>query len=402
MQADFHYYATYSAAYLAGFSHEECIEIAYSAQFVDLCSKTLLNKLKAPACAATTQLQLEMMDMRTDIPGLLDITRIWTSFHFLPYDLNAKLKWHSKFYMDKYRLMCNPNGALLSKTVELAAQAGAGDVAADGKMAGAGDVASDGKMAGGNGNNLEAIGIAMHVLADTWAHRYFVGTPSYVMNNTGNDFYEVTKGAERKINFVHVPGILDDLDKNKFTNSIHQSKERTVMNLGHGRAGHLPDYSFITYRYVPAWKKYETIVKNNPEDYYKAFCQMVYAMKYLRGDIDKFEVDTYAYDIVEPYREEIMGIIKIKQLIASEAFGEKLSGENIPDWNTEKYQDEYVNASPQKKNDTLIGKFVTAAINHKNMVTEEIFNSGNMLAGISIRIPKRKKLRKRFDFSRIL
>lgn len=365
MQADFHYYATYSAAFLAGFSHEECVKIAYSAQFVDLCSKTLLNKINAPTAAATTQLQLEMMDMRTDIPGLLEITRIWTSFHFLPYDLNAKLKWHSKLYMDKYRLMCNPNGALVAETVKLAKKAGA--------------------------HNYEAIGVAMHVLADTWAHRYFVGTPSYVMNNTDNDFYEVTDGAERKIYFVHVPGILDDLDKNKFTNSIHQSKERTVMNLGHGRAGHLPDYSFISYRYIPAWNNYETITKNNPEDYYKAFCQMVYAMKYLRGDIAEFELDTYAYETVEPYKDDIMNIIKIRQLIASDdwkLFGEKLSGEKIPDWNTEKYQEEYINAATSEKNNTLIGKFTAAAINHKKMVTEEIFNSGNMLAGISIRRPK--------------
>ena len=35
MQIDFHYYATYCAAYLAGFSHEECMEICSSAQFTD-------------------------------------------------------------------------------------------------------------------------------------------------------------------------------------------------------------------------------------------------------------------------------------------------------------------------------------------------------------------------------
>lgn len=44
MQLDFHYYATYCAAYLAGYSHEESMEICYSAQFVDHCSKTLLRK----------------------------------------------------------------------------------------------------------------------------------------------------------------------------------------------------------------------------------------------------------------------------------------------------------------------------------------------------------------------
>ena len=32
MQEDFHYYATYCAAYLAGFNHKESMDICYSAQ----------------------------------------------------------------------------------------------------------------------------------------------------------------------------------------------------------------------------------------------------------------------------------------------------------------------------------------------------------------------------------
>ena len=82
MQEDFHYYATYCAAMLAGFTHEESLDICYSAQLVDLCSVTFLGKIKGPKNAATTQLSLEMMDARTDIIGLQNITRIWASFHF--------------------------------------------------------------------------------------------------------------------------------------------------------------------------------------------------------------------------------------------------------------------------------------------------------------------------------
>ncbi len=99
MQQDFHYYATYCAAYLAGYSHEESLTIAYSAELVDHCSKTFLSNIKAPGIAATTQLQLEMMDARTDILGLQEITRIWASFHFLPYDLHARKKWSTKRYL---------------------------------------------------------------------------------------------------------------------------------------------------------------------------------------------------------------------------------------------------------------------------------------------------------------
>ena len=90
MQEDFHYYATYCAAFLAGYTHEESQQICYSAQLVDLCSRTFLRKIGGPASAATTQLQLELMDARTDPAGLQDITRIWASFHFLPKDLHAE------------------------------------------------------------------------------------------------------------------------------------------------------------------------------------------------------------------------------------------------------------------------------------------------------------------------
>ena len=96
MQMDFHYYATYCAAVLAGYSHEDSMEICYSAQFVDCCSRTLLSGLKAPLSAATTQLQLELMNARTDPVGLQDITRIWASFHFLPGDLYAPVKKASR------------------------------------------------------------------------------------------------------------------------------------------------------------------------------------------------------------------------------------------------------------------------------------------------------------------
>ena len=112
MQEDFHYYATYCAAYLAGYSHEESLDICYCAQFVDLCSTTFLSKIKAPTKAATTQLQLEMMDARTDIIGLQDITRIWASFHFLPRDLYAYKPKRTKRYLNKFRLICGPNGDL--------------------------------------------------------------------------------------------------------------------------------------------------------------------------------------------------------------------------------------------------------------------------------------------------
>ena len=389
MQIDFHYYATYCAAYLAGYSHEECLAICYSAQFTDCCTRTLLSTIGGPSEAATTQLQLEMMDARTDILGIQDITRIWSSFHFLPRDLKADPGKGSRIYKAKYRLICGPNGDLLVKTVNLAKD-----------------------------KSLQAAGIAMHVLADTWAHQYFAGTPSQVINNTDYWFFELLPAeapgddansgdsannsnskengdaanaarsfTERRVTFRHNPTGKDDLDQGIYTGTVYQLEEISVMSLGHGRAGHLPDYSFMRYKYLPAWGKYEEFIKDNPSDYYKAFSQMVYALRYLRGDYETFETEHYDTEKVSPYEAEIKEILEKRQLDACadwKAFGEKLSGCEIPDFDANRYCTEYKQASEDDKDDTFLGSYIDAALAQKTMVTNQIFQSDNLLAGYSV------------------
>lgn len=362
MQEDFHYYATYCASVIAGYSHKEALQIAYSANFVDCCTKTMLQKLHLPTTAATTQSQIELADANTDIFGLQDITRIWASFHFLPGDLDAKVKSRSKTYRSKYRLICLPNSDLVKKTVNNAKE-----------------------------NGLEAIGVAMHVLADTWAHQYFAGTPSLVINNSNDYFYEIVKEnkkeIERKITFTHNITKKDAFKTSTYINSIYQENENGIMNLGHGRVGHLPDYSFIKYKYMPAWGNYEEIIKDNPDDYLKAFCQMVYALKYLKGDKEDFELNTYGFDEIKKYEKQINEIIRKPQLNASQdwkKFGEELSGEQIEDFDINKYQEEYKKANTTKRTETGLSKFVVAAIKQKKLVTENIYASKNLLAGKSI------------------
>lgn len=364
MNPDFHYYATYCAAMLAGYSHEESMEICYSDQFVDLCSITFLSTLNAPLSAATTQLQLELMDAKTDIPGLQDITRIWSSFHFLPYDLHAEpLKKTGKRYKNKYRLICKPNGELLAPTVDLA-----------------------------KGKGLQAVGIAMHILADTWAHQNFAGTPSWVINNTNSYFYELFEDGnggyrEKKITFRHSASTPDDIENSIYTCSLNTSSEKSIMSLGHGRAGHLPDYCFIRYKYLPAWGDYEEIIKDNPSDYLHAFCQMIYAMKYLRGEIKQFKTGQYDWNAIKPYQDDIHRILHKRQLDASEdwkALGEKISGCEIEAFDIQKYQEEYRTSSEDQKDNTFLGQFFLAAMAQKSMVTNRIFKTGSKLAGYSV------------------
>ncbi len=358
MNKDFHYYGTYSAAILAGHSHEDALRIARSAFFVDLCTKPILNSVGAPIEAATTMLAMEMADAGSDILSQQDVTRIWASFHFLPYDLYSKRQGCGKKYMAKYHLICKPNGDLLVETVNQV-----------------------------RGKSLEATGVAMHILADTWAHQNFAGTPSRVINDTNYHFYEILPdGSERPVRFRSNPAAPDDPENGIFTNSLHQNKETSVMNLGHGRAGHLPDYSFMRYKYLPAWADYEEFIKDNPSDFMHAYCQMVYAMKVLKGDGETFEKDIYDTEAVAPHKEKIEEILLKRQLDSCEdwkTFGESLSKQEIPDFTLEDYQKEYREAPEGKKDDTPMGRFVLAALAQKSMVTNRVYKSGSLLAGVT-------------------
>ena len=237
----------------------------------------------------------------------------------------------------------------------------------------------------------QAVGIARHVLADTWAHRNFAGTPSLVINNTDAYFYELVEqeGEEqwRPVRFRHSPGAPDELEQGLYSNSIYQWEESSIMNLGHGRAGHLPDYSFARYKYLPAWADYEESFKDNPTEYYKAFCQMIHAMQYLRGAVPDFSLDTYAYEVAAPWAEEIRSILNKRQLDACadwKALAEKIAGREIEDFDQKKYQAEYLAADKAEKAGTFLGAFFLAAMAQKSMVTNAIFRSGNLLAGFSV------------------
>ncbi|MBR3160395.1 MAG: hypothetical protein IKF14_15015 [Atopobiaceae bacterium] len=365
MERSFHYYGTYCAALLAGHSHEESLEICYSAFLVDKCSKAFLARIGGPTAAATTQLPAEMASARTDPIGLADITRIWASFHFLPHDLHAEVSKGGKRYRNKYRMICGPNGDLLTDTINLA-----------------------------QGKGAQATGLALHVLADTWAHRYFAGTPSFVINNTNRFFVELVPAegrgfVERPVKFKHSPTAPDDLDAGVYTNTIYQPSEDAVMNLGHGRAGHLPDYSFARYRYVPAWNNYEEVFKDNPAEYYQAFAQMVYALKCLRGENGPFRLNTYDTEAVAPHERLIRRILEKRQPDTGaiedwRAFGRSLSGRDIIDFDLDTYVPEYLDAPDDTKDKTYLGKFILAALAQKGMVVNRVWSSGNPLAGRSI------------------
>ena len=200
-------------------------------------------------------------------------------------------------------------------------------------------------------------------------------------------FEEGDAFREKKIAFRHSLSGSDDLENSVYTSSIFQISENAVMNLGHGRAGHLPDYSFIRYRYMPAWGGYEELVKDNPADYLQAFTQMIYALKYLHGELETFETDTYDYPAIGPWEEEIRRILQKRQLIACDDWrelGERISGKAVVPFERDRYCVEYLKAAKEEESNTFLGKFILGAVEQKNMVTRKICESGSRLAGTLI------------------
>ena len=61
-----------------------------------------------------------------------------------------------------------------------------------------------------------------------------------------------------------------------------------------------------------------------------------------------------------------------------------MSGFSVEDFDESRYVPEYTGASEDEKDGTFLGRFILAALAQKSMVTNRIFTSGNLLAGISV------------------
>lgn len=291
MNQDFHYNATYFAAALAGYSHDESLVIAHAAQFVDDCTAEVMPHNpyvhQIPTCEDTTMLLGHTVNpfpySESDIGNRL---RVWSYFHFLPGNLDLsfpyegpreqisseKVRWC--FFptgADAFRLLCLPNSPLALEMINrLVTEVPRTPFP------------------------LERIGLSMHVLADTWAHSFFSGTPHQCTNDVIHSLglHEFHNGSLNEMNCVQSVGdkICDDKPDMHLYGVVKVDSTRfaSPLYLGHGRAGHLPDYAYCDYHYVPFWKSelpnhLRHHNKNNQVYFLSAFKQLVAAMKAIRS-----------------------------------------------------------------------------------------------------------------------
>lgn len=354
MNLDFHYYGTYSAARLAGYDGNDAKVIAYYAQFVDECSKDFLIKNNIEDGTPTVQSDEELRALFKSLKPyteneMTEAAEIWGAFHFLPGNVNDEISPGGMSHSQKliFKRLCMHDSILAVQTV---------------------------KNAKANGT-LPAIGMAMHILADTWAHCYFVGIPEKFINDASGEVWEADKNNKKTEKFMFTWDTFEDnLPKNHYScTPPNPLRDQSITYLGHARMGHLPDYGFMKYSYRPAWKNGAELTKDNPADFMKAFCQMIAALQYIKGDKENFNPEDFAklgrdtecriQSIINTKKADTC--VEWKEFIENYLFSEDEGG--LEDFDKDKCVNEYLSAG--NINQTDLFKFLEAAKAHKQFVT---------------------------------
>lgn len=302
MNIDFHYYATYYAAGLSGFKEGEAQKIAWAAQMVDelypsYVAQCDLGEDTIVTCQESLkELIWDNIQYSDDFNSTIShgIRGIWAPFHFLPghiddgginevINLNYR---NAKGNVEKYT---QEEQDYIDICLALRCRKGTNSPTAK-KMI---EYVKKQYEKLNDDEGLYCIGLSMHVLADTWAHDDFAGIPCYMVNS------------------IFKRTVLED-DSNSYLRSevtIGTSLNRFAINsaayLGHGDAGHAPDYDFLKYRYFPRYrvpgnfitsffKLNQRMEINNPVRFQEAIRAMYNALCYIRNDVSTLNLSSMA------------------------------------------------------------------------------------------------------------
>lgn len=148
---------------------------------------------------------------------------------------------------------------------------------------------------------LILLGVRAHVIADTWAHQDFCG-----LNNVMNTYWDVNYEPSSWQNPLSLLNPskwrqsieYDDGTTSGWKNQVLSYSEAKIGRLsknfeatpnatsylGHGWMGHLPDFSFVKFRYKPCWANPETAIeRDNPKEYQSAWVELVSLFTQAKG-----------------------------------------------------------------------------------------------------------------------
>ncbi|MEN6318114.1 MAG: FYVE zinc finger domain-containing protein [Syntrophaceae bacterium] len=298
MDKDFHYYATFAAAKLAGWDEKKAQTIAYAAQFVDdfdynygyggepwYIKYKNKNNLELPHTGTlrfekAAEHIFKVSPRRTAQNDKSDFVLdkhvrrdIWVPFHFLPGNFIPKGKDTVPGYIQRkvaklphadFKLLARPMSPLAIDMIN--------------------DLLN---LDHDEPYFLHLLGLRMHVFADTWAHQDFVGDGIKAINDCAGwyNFYE----AE--------PSIMKQVDWQVLSTELEYAPPIFIFQsyLGHGRLGHFPDFGWCRYYYTPAWLQQEgkfMIGRDNPREFEKAFFEMVKVMWAAKNGKKKYPLGT--------------------------------------------------------------------------------------------------------------
>lgn len=310
MNLDFHYYGTYVAARLAGYDFNSAQTIAHSAQYVDDSDESMLKDslgnyyIKDFTPNPTVQSLADMMtkNFLWSEGSLKSIADIWIPFHFLPanYGENGNIIQYTGPKSDRgtmfswefdsesakeFKLLCQPNSLLVKSMIN--------------------DIITNHTD---KDYTLEMAGLRMHVLADSWAHMYYIGIPAWFVNNAGETVYQIDGHTKTEVKWQRVWPWADSTDiiagESATPNMLAYN---SVVYLGHGRMGHLPDYPWLKYQYRPQWSNSD-ITKDNTTYFLQGLKQLTKALNCIKNKTP-FDINSYA-DLpadVENVINEILG-----------------------------------------------------------------------------------------------
>lgn len=310
MQLDCHYYGTYYMARQAGFSRDDAKVIAWAAETVDeldfehvialkekgvkipyfVTAEGMFDRIYDQYNSLTRDEGIEQREIRKLLRG------IWVPFHFLPGNfigaVDRKDVWHyegwsfiemacqeasdlydntkndgifrdksvlsvvGSTYLEDMALLCRTSTNTVRAIIENAK---------DQYLHYYGD-------SGCRIRALCAVGICMHVLADTWSHQGFAGTPSRWVNDCDileNNVVLSSSGDSTVTKDTEFTGIKQEL--NHVANPIF---------VRHGAASVIPDIPGATWNVRHAYRKSSEKI-NNSKRFISGLLQMYDAMKYI-------------------------------------------------------------------------------------------------------------------------
>lgn len=228
MNADFHFYATFAAARLAGFDNDDATMIAQANQAVNLYDDSIEKSCDTKYATIlnsrgiTNRPTVEAFSSTGMLKSMTNKThalRVWAYYHFLPcmdpflyQDFVSSAAFDDPAVFQKYKALCHPEGQIKKTLME--------------------EVLSQGSV---TKDLLVRIGLELHVLNDTWAHRDFAGINDETLNDVSTTTYDKTEKL----------GAFD------FGSSYVPLAK---LSLGHGRIGGWCDDGFRVFAYIPAWR----------------------------------------------------------------------------------------------------------------------------------------------------